>query len=104
MSTIEWSSNTEKVLEVSNLVTRFHTQDGTVHAVNGVSFFVGEGEMLGERVIATSRPYPRTLTAFAETDLTGAPHEMLHAPPCSLMSTALDALRWCVGRLMRPLT
>ena len=36
-----------KVLEVNNLKTRFHTDDGTVHAVNGVSFFVGEGETLG---------------------------------------------------------
>ncbi len=36
-----------KVLEVNNLKTRFHTDDGTVHAVNGVSFYVGEGETLG---------------------------------------------------------
>ncbi|MES0340627.1 MAG: ABC transporter ATP-binding protein [Anaerolineales bacterium] len=36
-----------KVLEVNNLKTRFHTDEGTVHAVNGVSFYVGEGETLG---------------------------------------------------------
>ena len=36
-----------KVLEVQNLATRFHTQDGIVHAVNGVSFDVDEGETLG---------------------------------------------------------
>jgi oligopeptide transport system ATP-binding protein len=36
-----------KVLEVKNLATRFHTQDGTVHAVNGISFDVEEGETLG---------------------------------------------------------
>jgi oligopeptide transport system ATP-binding protein len=36
-----------KVLEVNNLVTHFHTNEGTVHAVNGVSFFVEEGETLG---------------------------------------------------------
>jgi oligopeptide transport system ATP-binding protein len=36
-----------KVLEVNNLKTRFHTNEGTVHAVNGVSFYVGEGETLG---------------------------------------------------------
>jgi len=35
------------VLEVDNLITRFHTQDGVVHAVNGVSFHLREGEMLG---------------------------------------------------------
>jgi oligopeptide/dipeptide ABC transporter ATP-binding protein len=36
-----------KVLEVHNLKTRFHTQDGTIHAVNGVSFELKEGELLG---------------------------------------------------------
>ncbi|MGB2895299.1 MAG: ABC transporter ATP-binding protein [Anaerolineales bacterium] len=36
-----------KVLEVNNLKTRFHTNEGTVHAVNGVSFYIGEGETLG---------------------------------------------------------
>jgi oligopeptide transport system ATP-binding protein len=35
------------LIEVSNLKTEFHTQDGTVHAVNGVSFAVDEGETLG---------------------------------------------------------
>lgn len=35
------------VLEVSDLKTRFNTQDGTVHAVNGISFKLKPGEMLG---------------------------------------------------------
>ena len=34
------------VLEVHDLVTRFHTDLGVVHAVNGVSFEVGEGEAI----------------------------------------------------------
>jgi oligopeptide transport system ATP-binding protein len=34
------------VLEVRNLVTRFYTLDGIVHAVNGVSFNLEEGETL----------------------------------------------------------
>ncbi len=47
MSSINWSSGKEFILEVNDLKTRFHTQDGTVHAVNGVSFKLKEGEMLG---------------------------------------------------------
>lgn len=37
---------TEHLLEVKNLVTRFYTLDGIVHAVNGVSFYLDEGETL----------------------------------------------------------
>ena len=36
-----------KILELDNLVTRFHTDDGTVHAVNGVSYDLHEGETIG---------------------------------------------------------
>ncbi len=35
------------LLEVSNLETKFFTQDGVVNAVNGISFKVEEGETLG---------------------------------------------------------
>jgi oligopeptide transport system ATP-binding protein len=35
-----------RVLEVNDLVTRFYTPEGVVHAVNGVSFHVDEGETL----------------------------------------------------------
>ncbi len=41
------TSNRPPVLEVSGLKTHFHTQDGTVHAVNGVSFELRQGELLG---------------------------------------------------------
>ena len=36
----------EALLEVRNLVTRFHTDQGVVRAVNGVSFAIGQGEAL----------------------------------------------------------
>jgi len=47
MSSLAWSVDTPAILQVKDLKTRFYTQDGTVHAVNGVSFHLGEGEMLG---------------------------------------------------------
>ena len=34
-------------MQVSNLTTKFYTQDGTVHAVNGISYDLQEGETLG---------------------------------------------------------
>ena len=39
--------STNVVLSVSDVTTRFQTTDGTVHAVNGVSFDVRKGEVLG---------------------------------------------------------
>jgi oligopeptide transport system ATP-binding protein len=36
-----------KILEVNNLRTRFHIAEGTVHAVNGVSFYLRQGETIG---------------------------------------------------------
>ncbi len=35
------------LLEVRNLTTRFHTEEGVVHAVNGISYNLDEGESLG---------------------------------------------------------
>ncbi|MCB8945373.1 MAG: ABC transporter ATP-binding protein [Ardenticatenaceae bacterium] len=34
------------LLEVRNLVTRFYTEDGIVHAVNGISYTLDEGESM----------------------------------------------------------
>jgi oligopeptide transport system ATP-binding protein len=36
-----------RILEVRDLVTRFYTPEGVVHAVNGMSFNLDEGETLG---------------------------------------------------------
>ena len=37
----------EAVLAVEDVQTRFHTQEGVVHAVNGIGFELEEGEVLG---------------------------------------------------------
>ena len=37
----------QSLLEIRNLTTRFYTQDGVVHAVNGISYAVERGETLG---------------------------------------------------------
>ena len=37
----------DALLEIKDLTTRFHTRDGTVYAVNGVSYPLHEGEVLG---------------------------------------------------------
>ena len=37
----------DALLEVTDLSTVFNTRDGQVHAVNGVSFSIAEGELLG---------------------------------------------------------
>jgi len=41
------SSDTAPVLEVEGLTTVFHTREGTIHAVNGVSFTLSPGELVG---------------------------------------------------------
>ncbi len=41
------SNGRQNILTVEDLVTRFRTPEGTVYAVNGVSFELAEGETLG---------------------------------------------------------
>jgi len=41
------SNTSEPVIEVTDLKTVFHTQDGTIYAVNGLSFQLQPGELLG---------------------------------------------------------
>ena len=36
-----------RLLEIDNLVTRFYTEEGVVHAVNGISYTLDEGESMG---------------------------------------------------------
>lgn len=37
----------DSLLEIKQLYTRFHTDDGIVHAVNGISYIMEKGETLG---------------------------------------------------------
>jgi ABC-type microcin C transport system duplicated ATPase subunit YejF len=41
------NSDSPKILEVNDLRTRFHIAEGTVYAVNGVSFHLNHGEAIG---------------------------------------------------------
>lgn len=43
----ETQSQATKLLDVRELVTRFHTEDGVVHAVDGNSLYLDAGETLG---------------------------------------------------------
>ncbi len=47
MQTVQASDRSATVLEVTNLQTVFETRSVTVHAVNGVSFSLKPGELLG---------------------------------------------------------
>jgi len=47
MSAYETRPGSEHLLELRDLTTRFYTEDGTVYAVNGVSYILDEGETLG---------------------------------------------------------
>lgn len=47
MSVYEVQPVLEHLLEINNLTTRFYTEDGVVHAVNGISYSMDEGETLG---------------------------------------------------------
>ena len=69
------SQDDNKVLEVNNLKTRFHTQDGTVFAVNGVSFNLHEGELLG---IITDRDICCKVVATGRDAGWTKVHEVMH--------------------------
>ncbi len=47
MTESQTTSASQHLLEVKNLVTQFHTEDGIVHAVNGISYTMDEGDTLG---------------------------------------------------------
>jgi peptide/nickel transport system ATP-binding protein/oligopeptide transport system ATP-binding protein len=58
------------LLEVKNLQTHFQTRAGVVRAVEGVSFHVGEGELLG---LVGESGCGKSMTALSVMRLVGAP-------------------------------
>lgn len=62
------------VLEIKNLKTHFHTEDGVVKAVDGVDFFVKRGEVLG---LVGESGCGKSVTCFSILRLVGAPGKIL---------------------------
>lgn len=59
-----------ELLEVQNLTTRFYTEDGIVHAVNGISFTLEEGESLA---LVGESGSGKTVTALSIIGLVPSP-------------------------------
>ena len=65
-----------KLLEVKGLVVKFHTDDGVVHAVNGLDFSLGAGETLG---IVGETGAGKTTTALTIMGLIDCPPGRIHS-------------------------
>src|SRR5215217_5184928 len=62
------------LLEVEDLRTHFQTRAGLVRAVDGVSFHVGEGELLG---LVGESGCGKSITALSVMRLVGAPGKIV---------------------------
>lgn len=65
---------TEKLLEVDDVVTQFETEEGTVEAVNGISFSLEENETLG---IVGESGSGKSVTALTIMQLIESPGQMV---------------------------
>ena len=67
------NNNTSPILEVSDLRTYFHTEDGVVKAVDGVDFAVNKGEILG---LVGESGCGKSVTALSMLRLIAAPGQI----------------------------
>ena len=72
----ELQRNGDTLLEVKNLVIKFHTDDGIVHAVNGLDLSLGVGETLG---LVGETGAGKTTTALAIMGLIDCPPGRVHS-------------------------
>ena len=63
-------SSRQPLLEIKNLKTHFHTDDGVVRAVDGVSFSIGKGETLA---VVGESGCGKSITAFSTMRLIQSP-------------------------------
>jgi oligopeptide/dipeptide ABC transporter ATP-binding protein len=64
------NNNNQPLLKVSGLVTRFFTEDGVVKAVDGVTFHINKGEVLG---LVGESGCGKSVTALSIMRLVGIP-------------------------------
>lgn len=83
------------LLEVANLTTRFHTRNGTVHAVEDVSFTVDKGQTVG---IVGESGSGKSVTCYSLVGLIPQPPGRIHSG--SALFDGIDLLR-AEPRLLR---
>ncbi len=67
-------NNSKPLLEVKNLKTYFYTEDGVVKAVDGVDFYVNQGEVLG---LVGESGCGKSVTSFSVMRLVGVPGKVV---------------------------
>ena len=68
------------ILDIQNLRTDFYTQDGVVHAVNGVSYTIAEGETIG---VVGESGCGKSVSMLSVMRL-------LEEPPAKIMADSID--------------